>query len=190
MAPRPVRRRILTPESMSAKEPAHFRRSASSVTHDDARAHSFAETALTIIRHPPPIAHSEAMSKLHDKLIGTVPSRIVEQASIALTSYEGRITEFNVASWLQVQGHAGLSVSLVVKYRDGQQQREAAVDHGRTDAVGKILLSGIARLPVKHRIEDLQVHLRPTTAVTAITIDELFVHPVEPVAADRKTAQA
>ncbi|MGE4406841.1 hypothetical protein [Pseudomonas sp.] len=130
------------------------------------------------------------MPKLHDKLIGTVPSRIVEQATIALTSYEGRVAEFNVASWLQVQGQGGLSVSLVVKYRDGQQRREAAVDHGRTDAAGKILLSGVARLLVRHKIEDLQVHLRPAAAVTAINVDELFVHPVEPVAADRKTAQA
>jgi len=52
------------------------------------------------------------MSQLHDKLIGTVPSRIVEQAAIALTTYDGRVAEFNVASWLQLQGHAGLMVSL------------------------------------------------------------------------------
>ncbi|MBA1237458.1 hypothetical protein G7015_03040 [Pseudomonas kunmingensis] len=130
------------------------------------------------------------MSQLHDKLIGTVPARIVEQAAIALTTYDGRVAEFNVASWLQLQGRAGLSVSLVAKYRDGQQQREAAIDHGRTDGAGKILLSGVARLPVRHKIEDLQVHLRATVAVTAITVEELFVHPVEPVVTEKQTAQA
>ena len=130
------------------------------------------------------------MSQLHDKLIGTVPSRIVEKAAIALTTYDGRVAEFNVASWLQLQGHAGLAVSLVAKYRDGQQQREAAVDHGRTDGAGKILLSGVARLPVRHKIEDLQVHLRPAAAVAAVTVEELFVHPVEPVAAEMKAVQA
>lgn len=99
------------------------------------------------------------MPQAHDKLIGTVPMRIVEQATIALTTYDGRVAEFNVASWLQLLGHAGLAVSLIATYRDGQQQREAAVDHGRTDGVGKILLSGVARLLVRHKIEDLQLHL-------------------------------
>ncbi|AWM61076.1 hypothetical protein [Pseudomonas songnenensis] len=130
------------------------------------------------------------MPQLHDKLIGTVPSRIVEKAAIALTTYDGRVAEFNVASWLQLQGRAGLAVSLVAKYRDGQQQREAAVDHGRTDGAGKILLSGVARLPVRHKIEDLQIHLRPASAVAAVTVEELFVHPVEPVAAEMKAVQA
>ncbi|MCQ4294557.1 hypothetical protein NAU58_03095 [Pseudomonas stutzeri] len=130
------------------------------------------------------------MSQAHDKLIGTVPSRIVEQAAIALTTYDGSVAEFNVASWLQLQGHAGLVVSLVAKYRDGQQQREAAVDHGRTDGAGKILLSGVAQLPVRHKIEELQIYLRPAAKVTAITVEELFVHPVEPVAAEMKAVQA
>jgi len=122
------------------------------------------------------------MSQHHDKLIGTVPARIVEQAVIALTTYEGRVAEYNVASWLQLQGHPGLTVSLIAKYRDGQQLREAAADHGRTDGAGKILLSGVARLPVRHKIEDLQIHVRPAAAVTAVIVEELFVHPVEPVA--------
>ncbi|KZX64917.1 hypothetical protein HZR81_17260 [Pseudomonas sp. LM13] len=130
------------------------------------------------------------MPQHNDKLIGSVPSRIVEQAAISLTTYDGRIAEFNVASWLQLQGKAGLMVSLVAKYRDGQQQREAAIDHGRTDGAGKILLSGIARLPVKQKIEDLQIHLRPASAVVAVSVEELFVHPVEPVTAERITAQA
>ncbi len=112
------------------------------------------------------------MSQLHDKLIGTVPSRIVEQAAIALTTYDGRVAEFNVAAWLQLQSHAGLMVSLVAKYRDGHQQREAIIDHGRTDGVGKILLSGVARLPVRYKIEELQIHLRPAAKVAAITVED------------------
>src|SRR3546814_11202450 len=70
-----------------------------------------------------------------------------------------RSAEFNVASWLQLQGRAGLMVALVAKYRDGQQQREAIIDHGRTDGAGKILLSGVARLPVRTKIEELKIHL-------------------------------
>ncbi|WP_213664346.1 hypothetical protein, partial [Stutzerimonas stutzeri] len=100
------------------------------------------------------------MPQTHDKLIGPVLSHIVDQAPLALTAYEGRVAEFNIASWLQLHGQAGLGVSLVMKYRDGQQRREAAVDHGRTDSNGRILLSGVARLTVRSRIEDLQVYLR------------------------------
>ncbi len=130
------------------------------------------------------------MSQFHDKLIGNVPSRIVEQAAISLTTYDGRIAEFNVAGWLQLRGTAGLMVSLVAKYRDGQQQRESPIDHGRTDSAGKILLSGVARLPVRKRIEDLQIHLRPASEVSAVSVEELFVHPVEPVMAEMKRAKA
>jgi len=126
----------------------------------------------------------------HDKLIGSVPSRIVEQAAVVLTTYEGRVAEFNVASWLQLPGQAGLTVSLVARYRDGQQLREAAVDHGRTDDAGKILLSGVARLPVRQRIDDLQIHLRPAAAVPAIRVEELFVDPVAAVVSARQTARA
>ena len=58
-------------------------------------------------------------------------------------------------------------------------------DHGRTDGAGKILLSGVARLPVRHKIEDLQIHIRPAAAVTAVIVEELFVHPVEPLRRNR-----
>ncbi|MCW3148358.1 hypothetical protein N8H22_07025 [Stutzerimonas stutzeri] len=130
------------------------------------------------------------MSKTHDKLVGSVPSRIVDQAPIALTPYEGRVAEFNVASWLQLHGHAGLGVSLVVKYRDGQQRREATVDHGRTDTNGKILLSGVARVPVKSKIEDLQVYLRSNVVVELMKVDELFVQPAERTVLPDQLAQA
>lgn len=181
---------ILTQPVAAPSNRRAFRRYASPITRGGAQVHSFVGPALPIIPHPPPYASSEAMSQLHDKLIGTVPSRIVEQAAIALTTYDGRVAEFNVASWLQLQGHAGLMVSLVAKYRDGQQQREAIIDHGRTDGAGKILLSGVARLPVRHKIEELQIHLRPAATVAAITVEELFAHPVEPVAAEMKAVQA
>lgn len=130
------------------------------------------------------------MSQTHDKLIGPVPSRIVEQAPLSLTAYEGRVAEFNIAGWLQLHGHAGLKVSLMMKYRDGQQCREAAVDHGHTDGNGRILLSGVARLPVKSRIEDLQVMLRTSVAVELLKVEELFVQPVEQVVPSSQLAQA
>ena len=42
------------------------------------------------------------MSQNQDKLIGPVPSRIVEAARLIVTPYEGRVAEFNVAAWLQL----------------------------------------------------------------------------------------
>lgn len=118
---------ILTQPVAAPSNRRAFRRYASPITRGGAQVHSFVGPALPIIPHPPPYASSEAMSQLHDKLIGTVPSRIVEQAAIALTTYDGRVAEFNVASWLQLQGHAGLMVSLVAKYRDGQQQQKRSL---------------------------------------------------------------
>ena len=80
------------------------------------------------------------MSQAPDKLIGSVPSRIVEDARLQLTPYEGRVAEFNVATWLQLPGLANLPVSLLVSYRDGDKRREISVDHGKVNAHGKILL--------------------------------------------------
>ena len=85
------------------------------------------------------------MTQAHDKLIGPVPSRIVDAARLLVTPYEGRVAEFNVATWLQLPGLATLPVSLLISYRDGDKRREVAVDHGKVNAQGKILLSGVAR---------------------------------------------
>jgi hypothetical protein len=116
---------------------------------------------------------------VHDKLIGSVPARIVDVARSQLTDYEGRVTEYNVAIWLQLPGLANLPVSLQVRYRDGGKQREVSVDHGNINAQGKILLSGIARMPFKQRIEDMQVHLRSAVPVAALVVEEFFVQAVE-----------
>ncbi|PAU57417.1 hypothetical protein [Pseudomonas indica] len=130
------------------------------------------------------------MSKAHDKLIGPVPSRIVNAARLIVTAYEGRVAEYNVASWLQLPGLANLPVSLMVTYRDGDKQREVNVDHGTTNAHGKILLSGIGRLPVKVKIEDMQVKLRSAVPVQSLIVEELFVQAVEMAEADNRQALA
>lgn len=170
------------PASSPNWEPSHaWRRQRAQFCRQGA-AYNFAPTILP--------ACSEAMSQLHDKLISPVPSHIVDQAPLALTAYEGRVAEFNVASWLQLHGQAGLSVSLVMKYRDGQQRREAAVDHGRTDSNGRILLSGVARLIVRSRIEDLQVYLRAGVEIEQMKVEELFVQAAERIEAPAQLIQA
>jgi hypothetical protein len=119
------------------------------------------------------------MSNAHDTLIGHVPPRIIDSARQQVTPFEGRISEFNIAAWLQIPGLANLPVSLMVSYRDGETKREVSVDHGKVNSVGKVLLSGIARIPVKTRIEGVQVRLHSAVPTKALIVEELFVQPVE-----------
>lgn len=128
------------------------------------------------------------MSQAQDKLIGSVPSRIVDVARLLVTPYEGRVAEYNVATWLQLPGLANLPVSLLVSYRDGDKRREINVDHGKVNAQGKILLSGIARMPVRQKIEDMQVRLRSAVPAQSLVVDEFFVQAVE--LASQATRQA
>ncbi|WP_342243203.1 hypothetical protein [Pseudomonas sp. OTU5201] len=114
-----------------------------------------------------------------DSLIGPVPARVVEVARSILTPFEGRVADFNVAAWLHLPGMTDLPVSLQVTYMDGEQRREVAVDHGRLNTKGKILLAGIARLPFKQKIDQMQVRLRSAVPIKGLLVEELFVQPVE-----------
>ena len=118
------------------------------------------------------------MSHVQDKLIGSVPSRIVDVAHLLVTPYEGRVAEYNIATWLQLPGLANLPVTLLVSYRDGDKRREVNVDHGKVNAHGKILLSGIARMPVRQKIEEMQVRLRSAVPAQSLVVDEFFVQAV------------
>ena len=130
------------------------------------------------------------MSKAQDKLIGSVPARIIDGARLLVTTYEGRVAEYNVATWLLIPGLANLPVSLLVSYRDGNQYREVNVDHGKVSANGKILLSGIARLPVRQRIEEMQVRLRSAVPAQSLVVEEFFVQAVEPANSEGLQAMA
>ena len=130
------------------------------------------------------------MSQAQDKLIGSVPSRIVDAAHLLVTPYEGRVAEYNIATWLQLPGQANLPVSLLVSYRDGERRREVEVDHGKVNAQGKILLSGIARMPFKQRIEDMQVRLRSAVPAQSLVVEEFFVQAVELANSESRQAMA
>jgi hypothetical protein len=130
------------------------------------------------------------MSQAQDKLIGSVPARIVDGARLLVTAYEGRVAEYNVATWLHIPGLANLPVSLLVSYRDGDKRREVNVDHGKVSATGKILLSGIARLPVWQRIEEMQVRLRSAVPAQSLVVEEFFVQAVELANSESRQAMA
>lgn len=130
------------------------------------------------------------MSQVQDKLIGSVPSRIVDVAQLLVTPYEGRVAEYNIAIWLHLPGLANLPVSLLVSYRDGDKRREVSVDHGKVNAHGKILLSGIARMPVRQKIEDMQVRLRSAVPAQSLVVEEFFVQAVELASSESRQAMA
>ncbi|MEK8080657.1 hypothetical protein [Pseudomonas sp. XK-1] len=130
------------------------------------------------------------MTQAHDKLIGPVPSQIVNLARLQVTPYEGRVAEFNVAAWLQLPGLANLPVSLLISYLDGTTRREVMIDHGKVSQHNKILLSGVARLPVKQKIEDMQVRLRSAVTTQSLAVEELFVQAVELALASPRRATA
>lgn len=130
------------------------------------------------------------MATAYDKLVGPVPARIVDAARPIMTPRDGRVADFNVAAWLQVPGLADLPVSLVINYREGDRRREVQVDHGRLNAHGKILLSGVARLPVRLKPEDVQVRLKSAVEIHSLIVEELFMQPVEQPGGDSRHAQA
>lgn len=130
------------------------------------------------------------MTQALDKLVGPVPAAIVNLARLQVTPYEGRVAELNVAAWLHLPGLANLPVSLLISYRDGGNLREVMVDHGKVNQHSKILLSGVARLPVKQKIEDMQVRLRSAVSANSLIVEELFVQAVELAQADSRQALA
>ena len=128
------------------------------------------------------------MPSANDRLIGPVPAQIINLARTIVTAYDGRVAEFNIAAWLQLVGLERLPVSLMIRYLDGEQRREVAVDHGNVGAHGKVLLSGIARLPVKQKIQHAEVFLRSAVPAQSVLVEELFVQAVEQVNNDKRQA--
>lgn len=130
------------------------------------------------------------MPNAHDTLIGQVPAHLIQSAHLQLTDYDGRVAEFNVAAWLHLPGQAGSLVSLQVRYHDGDQLRSINLDHAKVGVQGRILLSGIARLPVTQRIEDMQIRLRSAQSQVEVKVEELFVQAAEPTIAQTRANQA
>jgi hypothetical protein len=128
------------------------------------------------------------MPTSNDRLIGPVPAQVISLARTVVTPYDGRVAEFNIAAWLQLKGLENLPVSLMLRYLDGEQQREVAVEHSKVGAQGKVLLSGIARLPIKHNLQNLQVFLRTAVTAQSMLVEELFVQAVEQAQSDKRHA--
>ena len=78
----------------------------------------------------------------------------------------------------------------MISYRDGNTRREVMVDHGNVNQHSKILLSSVARLPVKQKIEEMQVRLRSAVPATSLVVEELFVQAVELPQTDSRQALA
>lgn len=122
---------------------------------------------------------SEALFNGHTAAYERPSDRKRPPARPTLTAHEGLVADYNIAAWLHLPDACDLLVSLVVSYLDGGRQREVAVDHGRIDRQQRILLSGIARLPVRQKVENMQVRLKSATAFSRLVVEEFFVQAVE-----------
>ncbi|SDH96561.1 hypothetical protein [Pseudomonas panipatensis] len=125
-----------------------------------------------------------------DQIVSKVPAHIVANARPASAANGGRICDYNIAAWLHAPGMADLPVTLLASYRDGGQQREVLIDHGTLNAHGKVLLSGIARLPYRQKIEEMQVRMRTAVGLSRFTVEEIFVQAVEQVTDSRTLASS
>jgi hypothetical protein len=133
---------------------------------------------------------SIAMPTANDRLIGSMPSQIINSARSINTAYDGRMVELNVAAWLQLAGLESLPVSLMASYMDGPQHREVAVEHGRVGAKGKVLLSGIARMGIKQNLQQVQIFLRSAVPAQSMLVEELFVQAVEQISSNSRQVSA
>ncbi|MCQ4346895.1 hypothetical protein NGA35_05525 [Pseudomonas stutzeri] len=117
----------------------------------------------------------------HDQLLHTLTARQLAAARRQGSERNGRVVELEVAAWLHLPGLSDLPVSLLVSYRDGDQQREVPVDHGRIDPRQRILLSGVARLPVQQQLEGVELRLRSAVAAPNLRVEDIFVQPIVPL---------
>lgn len=113
-----------------------------------------------------------------DRLLHTLTDRQLAAAHPRSTALDGRLVELEVAAWLHLPGLSDLPVSLLVSYLDGDQQREVSVDHGRIDPQQRILLSGVARLPLKRKLANVELRLRSALIPQSVRVEEIFVQPV------------
>lgn len=120
-----------------------------------------------------------------DQIVSQVPSAIVANARSVTSGNGARRADYNVAAWLLVPGMAELPVTLVARYRDGEQWHEVVIDHGCLNDKGRILLSGIVRLAFRQKIDDLQLRLRTALQLSRLSVEELFVQAVEPLSDQR-----
>lgn len=118
------------------------------------------------------------MSAHPDQLLHTLSERQLAAAQARHAAQSGRPVELEVAAWLHLPGLSDLPVSLLLSYRDGDQQCEVAVDHGRIDRRQRILLSGVARLPVNRGLRNVELRLRSAVPTPNLKIEEIFVQPV------------
>lgn len=114
-----------------------------------------------------------------DQLLHALTAPQLAAAQPRVTALDGRMVELEVAAWLHLPGLSDLPVSLLVSYRDGNQQREVSVDHGRIDPRQRILLSGVARLPVKQNLAGVELRLRSAVPPQSIKIEDIFIQPID-----------
>lgn len=121
------------------------------------------------------------MASHHDQLLHTLTAAQLAAANRQGSLGNGRVLELEIAAWLHLPGLSELPVSLLVSYLDGNQSHEVPIDHGRLDMRQRILLSGVARLPVRQQLAAVELRLRSAVAPRSVRIEDIFVQPVTSV---------
>ena len=116
-----------------------------------------------------------------DRLLHALTDQQLAAAQPRSRASAGRLVELEVAAWLHLPGLSDLPVSLLVSYLDGNQSHEVPIDHGRLDMRQRILLSGVARLPVRQQLAAVELRLRSAVAPRSVRIEDIFVQPVTSV---------
>lgn len=104
--------------------------------------------------------------------------QVVTTSQHSTSNGSERIASLNVAAWLRIPGASNDAVALTIAYVDGGQQYEIAVDEGRVNSQQDILLSGIAHLPIRRRLEQVELRLRSHGSYSRVQVEEIFVQPL------------
>lgn len=97
----------------------------------------------------------------YDKVLQSLDARQLAATSNLAADYGNhRIASLNIAAWVSVADASELPVTLTVSYRDGGQYHEVAVDRGCAGHSRDLLLSGVAHLPIRRKLEHVELHLR------------------------------
>lgn len=115
----------------------------------------------------------------YDKILQSLDARqLAATSSLAADCGNHRIASLNIAAWVSVADASEMPVTLSVSYRDGGQYHEVAVDRGCAGFNRDVLLSGVAHLPIRRKLEQVELRLRSQETPCRIQIQDIFVQPL------------
>lgn len=112
----------------------------------------------------------------YNQILHTMDDQQLAAATLAARE-NGEIALFNVAAWVNAPGCQNEEFALTLCYIDGGKAHEVPVDRGRINAMQDILLSGVAQLPVRKKLEKVQLQLRAARAHIGLVVEDVCLQP-------------